>query len=1371
MGDIYNIWNGACFEITLRKLCKIVFDGDDSRIPPEFAEIADEPAKEVMVNLSSQKSGVRIIFDNYHSQKASLKHITEYIKSGIVVFTPRVLKKNAEEAYPSIYAEDPVKCWIKLGQYVKNVIPMPTIGITGSSGKTTVSMFANCVFSEKYHVFCPTGKGKNLNNLTELVNQWILHVNDEYDFHIQECGGGTPQHIERQADTLNPDVFGITNIDTAQHLATYKTIDNLVQDKMSFDNVAKETAIGIVNADDPRIANYPFKHEVITFGIEDRNADCVACNIEQSNEFLEFDVVYKKRKTHLKINIVGTVNVYNALMVFLFAKIYGLSDKEIKNGFLNYHSIGIRQRLDHVGGKLLYLDCFNHAITSMMESLKTLENLKLPKEGRRIAIIGERESGTKEIYQLNYEAGKKLGDFKRIDQFIILGENKLTSDNGNESRDQAIFKGAASVMGKTKVLYFDNVNAVADILKNETKIGDAILLKGALKYYMFRIFDMAYGTSYSISYFGGRAAKHIPKETGMLKWEYISMLGGINIKSAKRRAASIINIPAMIENYNIVRIADHSFEGRHLLRRIIIGHKTRTIGKYAFRDCIFLEKIYLPVNTRYLSKGAFENCERLTLASLVGVQHVSEDAFKNCIRLRKVVFTSQCGFIAKNAFSGCQNATFFAPEGSYAAEYALNNNFKWVNVNDNYILSKLFVDGTPRYDGKYIAKKFDAYHLDKNNMKLIHQKNNLKNDEVQISVTVCGDIMTHGNQISAAFDEETGEYHFEHYFTDIMGITKQADVAICNVETTFGPGEYSGFPKFNTPDYLADAIAKAGFDVAACANNHSYDTKYAGLIRTKKTLERNGVSVSGTKENTAQKGYCVLERKGVKIAVLNYTYRTGAIKGRPTLNLNVIDEKSYQLLNTFSFETLEEDLHKIKDDIQAARTDGAGIVFVYYHWGSEYESNASIIQKYIAYKTAEAGADGIVGSHPHVMQEMEYITTKNGKKEVPVFYSLGNYIWGGLPMIKRDTVLETCLANFYFRYDKNKKCVSGVEAGHTPLKISIEYVGGAWDFGVQNLSKIANEEEKEFDYENVNTLAETKELIADILNNKSESGTIETYFDNPIEIMKGRKAAVTDANIFPNEVFKDRFVRFVSENAFVASVLQNGEIIGNNPGFTGISAFRENGDRLIFVVKVNKDENPSQVPILVNENNIIADFYRSVDMVFGKKYFLQSACKITKRTAEAWVSMRNAARKDNIDLACTINGYLTNKEQLLRIIWYSEKNGMENAQLRYMPQGCSEHHLGESIDIYSNNYTNPDSKIECFQWLLKHAYQYGFVIRKTKEDFKDINYMHARYYDNKNLAYSLYKNDMTLEEYFSKCDNNMMWPADAELNSFEKELL
>jgi poly-gamma-glutamate synthesis protein (capsule biosynthesis protein) len=106
-----------------------------------------------------------------------------------------------------------------------------------------------------------------------------------------------------------------------------------------------------------------------------------------------------------------------------------------------------------------------------------------------------------------------------------------------------------------------------------------------------------------------------------------------------------------------------------------------------------------------------------------------------------------------------------------------------------------------------------------------------------------------------------------------------------------------------------------------------------------------------------------------------------------------ISDETAGVINSFNFNTLDEDCQSIKGDIDAAKAAGAQVIVVYYHWGEEYQREPNNWQKKLAQRTADMGADVIFASHPHVPQMMEFVTVTDSAKQVPVFYSLGNFIF------------------------------------------------------------------------------------------------------------------------------------------------------------------------------------------------------------------------------------------------------------------------------------------------------------------------------------------------------------------------------------------
>ena len=264
-------------------------------------------------------------------------------------------------------------------------------------------------------------------------------------------------------------------------------------------------------------------------------------------------------------------------------------------------------------------------------------------------------------------------------------------------------------------------------------------------------------------------------------------------------------------------------------------------------------------------------------------------------------------------------------------------------------------------------------------------------EAVALKISAVGDVMVHKSQIPAQYDSSTDSYSFDNNFAYIRKYIEEADLALCNVETTFAGGAYSGYPLFNAPDNLAYGLKKAGFDVAITANNHIMDKGLKGMKRTLEVLRGAGMHTAGTMLE-GEPSYTLVDVKDIKIGIVAYGYETANVNGRTTINGNYIPQEAEALLNTFNYATLDEDLLQVKASIDEARSAGAELVICYFHWGEEYQRSPNDYQLYMARQAAGYGADMIFASHPHVLQGMEMLTDEVTGKQVPVFYSMGNLI-------------------------------------------------------------------------------------------------------------------------------------------------------------------------------------------------------------------------------------------------------------------------------------------------------------------------------------------------------------------------------------------
>ncbi len=247
------------------------------------------------------------------------------------------------------------------------------------------------------------------------------------------------------------------------------------------------------------------------------------------------------------------------------------------------------------------------------------------------------------------------------------------------------------------------------------------------------------------------------------------------------------------------------------------------------------------------------------------------------------------------------------------------------------------------------------------------------NDTTSVSLLFAGDIMGHGSQIRAAYDAETSTYDYKEVFQYMKPIFSEVDFCIANLEVTLGTKPYSGYPQFSSPPALATAIKEAGIDVLGTANNHSCDRYKAGIIRTIEILDSLQVSHFGTYINEkVQKAQTplILEKNGIKIALLNYTYGTNGIPVPSPTIVNLLDKK------------------KIIEDVAIAKIENPDFIIAFVHWGNEYQEMPNQVQKMWFEYFKNLDVSIVIGSHPHVVQPMYWDKTHQNL----VAYSLGNFV-------------------------------------------------------------------------------------------------------------------------------------------------------------------------------------------------------------------------------------------------------------------------------------------------------------------------------------------------------------------------------------------
>ncbi|MBE7021865.1 MAG: CapA family protein [Ruminococcaceae bacterium] len=246
-----------------------------------------------------------------------------------------------------------------------------------------------------------------------------------------------------------------------------------------------------------------------------------------------------------------------------------------------------------------------------------------------------------------------------------------------------------------------------------------------------------------------------------------------------------------------------------------------------------------------------------------------------------------------------------------------------------------------------------------------------------ISILALGDNLLHMPVVNSG-KQADGTYDYAHLFAGLQPAIREADLAVIGQETIFGGREqgYSGYPLFNSPTDMGKSLAMAGFDVVLHASNHVLDMGAAGVEHTLHFWKSYpGMRVLGINENEEEKQTVEIEEvKGATLALLNYTYGTNGI--------SVPANKEY-LVNYI-------DREKIEQDALFAEAN-ADFTIAFMHWGTEYSIMPDAEQKSLAQAMCDWGVDLIIGSHPHVIEPVEWRSSENGNKML-VYYSLGNFV-------------------------------------------------------------------------------------------------------------------------------------------------------------------------------------------------------------------------------------------------------------------------------------------------------------------------------------------------------------------------------------------
>ena len=260
----------------------------------------------------------------------------------------------------------------------------------------------------------------------------------------------------------------------------------------------------------------------------------------------------------------------------------------------------------------------------------------------------------------------------------------------------------------------------------------------------------------------------------------------------------------------------------------------------------------------------------------------------------------------------------------------------------------------------FLSGKDKAIEVPKENIPNVEVKDDEKSPKVyEVKMIMVGDALIHDRLYNTVRNED-GSYDFKPTIQYIKPIITKYDLKYYNQETILGGAElgYSSYPQFNSPNEVGDAFLDAGFNLVSLATNHTMDKGERGVLnsvnywKSKKNVVYSGQWSSWDERNEVH----VYDINGISYAFFSYTTWTNG--------LETPNGKEY-LNNVYSDEKAANDISKIRDLVD--------VVIVAMHWGTEYSLDVSSSQQYIANYLAGLGVDLIIGSHPHVVEPVEYI--------------------------------------------------------------------------------------------------------------------------------------------------------------------------------------------------------------------------------------------------------------------------------------------------------------------------------------------------------------------------------------------------------------
>ncbi len=304
--------------------------------------------------------------------------------------------------------------FMNMAKEILRSCPAKIVGITGSFGKTSSKNILQEILSEKYYSLMTPASFNTPMGITITVREKLKPIHEVF---ICEMGADHVGDIQQLSDFVKPEIGIVTSIGP-QHLNTFGSLQNIIDEKMKLIENLPAHGVGILNLDNEYIRDYNMKNNVrtVTYAIEHEGADLRAVNIEYSSSGSTFELLEKDGTlTPFKTKLLGVHNIANILAAIAVGNEMGISKEQLQRAVAKVNYVEHRLEVKKINGYTFIDDAFN---SNPVGSSMALDVLKMMPGRRWIVTPGMIDLGEKQA-ELNKQFGMKM--LHKADEVILVG--------------------------------------------------------------------------------------------------------------------------------------------------------------------------------------------------------------------------------------------------------------------------------------------------------------------------------------------------------------------------------------------------------------------------------------------------------------------------------------------------------------------------------------------------------------------------------------------------------------------------------------------------------------------------------------------------------------------------------------------------------------------------------------------------------------------------------------------------------------------------------------------------------------------------------------------------------------------------------------